>query len=258
MTMVGVAGTNRSLSSWSAVTSYVIVASVLAFGNAINDIFDLESDRVGKSNRPLPARRVTESGAWFAAFILALTAVLVTLLRAFRLSAFVASMIILAYAYSSRFKRIPFIGNISVAVLAGCTVLFGAEMAARELPSPVVLASGVVAMAVFCFETAKTVEDREDDARAGHRTMAHVIPRELHPRLILVVTLLYLLVSNLCISFIQGSSSSRALAMAAASIPAVPLLALGSEPASRVRLVRAIHQSKWLFPLTVVALLHFV
>ncbi|MHA2347066.1 MAG: geranylgeranylglycerol-phosphate geranylgeranyltransferase [Candidatus Hodarchaeales archaeon] len=109
---------------------YIIIgcitsAFISAYGYTINDIFDIEIDKINMPHRPMPSGSVTLEGAkWFAivmvvlgitsAFLIDLLAVLLAI-----------SGIILLYLYAASLKRSGFPGNLVVALLASIPFVFG-------------------------------------------------------------------------------------------------------------------------------------
>ncbi|MCK4848176.1 MAG: geranylgeranylglycerol-phosphate geranylgeranyltransferase [Candidatus Heimdallarchaeota archaeon] len=98
---------------------------ISAFGYAINDIFDVEIDKINMPHRPIPSGSVSLQGAkyftlltvivgLFFAFLIDIVAILLTLFG-----------LILLYLYASNLKRSGFPGNLVVASLASIPFLFG-------------------------------------------------------------------------------------------------------------------------------------
>ena len=53
------------LSNIKAFCAAVAIGLALAFGNSLNDILDLEADKVNYPHRPLPSGAVSPRGAWW-------------------------------------------------------------------------------------------------------------------------------------------------------------------------------------------------
>ena len=102
--------------------------------NAVNQIFDLEVDRVNKPDRPLPAGHLAPGQAWIAVAVAAAAA----LALAWRLNpttlAIVAFTALVVYAYSGppfRTKRFWWAANLTIAIPRG-TLLFVAGWTAVD------------------------------------------------------------------------------------------------------------------------------
>ena len=111
------------------ISSSIIIAgtigfSVCAFGNIVNDIFDIEIDRINCPNRPLPSGRVKKE----TAIIMALAFLLFATVLTFKLKFYPAMIVALAssllFLYAIFFKRTPF-ANLIVGLVAGLSFIFG-------------------------------------------------------------------------------------------------------------------------------------
>lgn len=152
------------------------VATVLATGagNAINDYFDREVDRVNDPDRPIPRGAVSPRLALGVSVVLFVVAVgLVVVLPVLAIVIAVVNLVALV-AYTELFKGSPGVGNAVVAYLGGSTFLFGAAAVERFGVTAVVLA-GLAAFATFGREVIKDVEDVEGDRGEGLQTLPVVI-----------------------------------------------------------------------------------
>jgi len=154
--------------------SVVVAAVVTAFGtgagNAVNDYYDADIDALNRPDRPIPSGRLSRRGAacvsvgLFAA-ALALT---VALLPALAVVIGAVNLAVLV-VYSSHLKRVPLVGNVAVAYLAGSAFLFGGAAAGGV--EYTVAPFGLAALANLGREIVKDVEDVEGDASEGARTL---------------------------------------------------------------------------------------
>lgn len=107
------------------ITGCITTAFISAYGYTINDIFDVEIDKINMPHRPMPSGSVTLTGAkWFAtimvifgvgsASLIDIPAVLLAI-----------TGIILLYLYAASLKRSGFPGNLIVALLASIPFIFG-------------------------------------------------------------------------------------------------------------------------------------
>jgi len=141
-----------------------------AFGNVINDLADIKSDRVSHPNRPLANGTMTpRAAAMFSAALAASSLACALAASAFHFAAALAPLLLLAL-YSKYFKRTRIWGNIIVAGLVAYALLFG------SLPRPetkILILPAVLAFLLnFCREIVKDVQDAEGDRRAGWATSA--------------------------------------------------------------------------------------
>ena len=142
-------------------------------GNVHNDICDFEIDLVNQPNRPLPSRQMGFIAAWFLTLNLTGMA-LVGALFSGELQFWLAFlMAFLLYFYNRFFKKWPFIGNLSVALLCGLAVVF---------PTLPFLNAPLAAAFIFAFsftltrEMFKDLEDIKGDTQHGAKTLAILIP----------------------------------------------------------------------------------
>lgn len=155
-------------------------ALVCGAGNAVNDFFDIDSDRINHPLRPLPAGEIPPYIAILVGIIYNAAAVVLALLVNVKVTGVVLFAILLLFIYNIKLKRIPFWGNFAVALLGGLTFMTGALVLENfplwRLPGPLV-------PAVFAFlfhfgrELVKDVEDFHGDNQAEFRTLASLIPR---------------------------------------------------------------------------------
>lgn len=152
---------------WIAALSGTLIGGA---ANVINDVMDVEIDRINKPKRPLVSGALTEKQArWYWAV---LNIVAVGLSFTLSLEAFLMALgaVPLMYAYSVYFKRMVFIGNLIVCLVVSLGFVYGA-MAVGNL-------DGVWFPVIFSFlfnmgrEILKDLEDTKGDKAVGAETLA--------------------------------------------------------------------------------------
>ncbi|MFB6085808.1 MAG: geranylgeranylglycerol-phosphate geranylgeranyltransferase [Halodesulfurarchaeum sp.] len=147
------------------------VATVLAAGagNAVNDYFDRDIDRINNPERPIPRGDVSPRGAIILSAVLFATAIglAVTLPPVAILIALLNFLGLVAYTMV--FKGRPGAGNALVAYLGGSTFLFGAAAVGRVQDGIVLFA--LAALSTFSREIIKDIEDVAGDRAEGLRTL---------------------------------------------------------------------------------------
>ena len=134
-------------------------------GNIINDIFDIEIDRINQPQRPLPSGTLTIKEAYSFYFVcLILSVILSVFVSYFALIIVVVSNLILI-VYSKYLKRIPLVGNITVAFLTGLVFIFGGVVV--ENPSAAIIPASFALMINLIRELVKDMQDVEGDKGAG-------------------------------------------------------------------------------------------
>jgi geranylgeranylglycerol-phosphate geranylgeranyltransferase len=153
-----------------AVAAVVATALAVGAGNAINDYFDREIDRVNAPDRPIPRGAVAPRvalGFSVALFFAAVSFALV--LPALAVGIAVVNLLALV-AYTELFKGLPGVGNAVVAYLGGSTFLFGGAAVGGPLAAVLVLFA-LAALATFAREVVKDVEDVAGDREEGLNTL---------------------------------------------------------------------------------------
>ncbi len=188
-------------SIWRLFLTIVCVTFITAAGNALNDMCDIDIDRINKPNRPLPSGTITIAGArgfMIAMFILGNLAGLILGFWSLFLSLFIATPLLFWYAY--RLRHVALMGNIVVAFLSALTFVFAAQ------------AFGDVKLgyvpAVFTFiisvirEIIKDLEDLEGDDAHNSKTLPVTIG-EIPTRIIAGI-MIVLFVPVIPIPYIMG------------------------------------------------------
>ncbi len=153
----------------------VAVALITAAGNVINDVYDVEIDRINRPDRPIPSGSISLSGAKAYAvtlFIGGLAAAALT--TALCLAIALANSVILI-AYAVRLKRTPGVGNVAVAYLTASVFLFGGAFAGIEGLVQNLALAAITFLATIAREVLKDAEDVDGDAAGGARTLPMII-----------------------------------------------------------------------------------
>ncbi|WP_122090197.1 geranylgeranylglycerol-phosphate geranylgeranyltransferase [Halalkalicoccus subterraneus] len=138
-------------------------------GNAINDYFDREIDRINQPGRPIPRGAVSPRGALgFSVGLFAGAVALVLVLPPLAITIAIVNLLLLV-AYTQLFKGLPGVGNAVVAALGGSTFLFGGA-AVGNVTAPGVLFV-LAALSTFTREVIKDVEDLAGDREEGLNTL---------------------------------------------------------------------------------------
>ncbi len=134
-------------------------------GNIINDIYDKEADKINHPERPLAKGIITTRNAWIEYFFLTFFAVAASSFINQTALAIVILTSVLLYLYSARLKKIPLLGNITVAYLTGLAFIFGGISVNNV--------RGAFIPATFAFfinfirELIKDMDDIEGDTKVG-------------------------------------------------------------------------------------------
>jgi len=139
-------------------------------GNVINDIYDIEIDRINRPNRVLPSGKMKLSTAriyMFNLFALGILSASLVSMITFYIAALLATPVLIAY--SVRLKRLPLIGNITVSFMLGLTFVY-VGAAFNNVQTTLVMAALAFGFTLIR-ELVKDLEDLEGDRLSGARTL---------------------------------------------------------------------------------------
>jgi 4-hydroxybenzoate polyprenyltransferase len=158
----------------------VVMAAVLnAASNALNQIYDLEIDRINKPRRPLPSRRLTVRQAWlFTSSAYALALVLAWFVRpgarheCFWLVAAATMFTVLYSVPPFRTKRLGIWANVTIAIPRGVLLkAAGWSSVKTVLGVEPWFIGAIFGLFLLGASTTKDFADMEGDARGGCRTL---------------------------------------------------------------------------------------
>jgi geranylgeranylglycerol-phosphate geranylgeranyltransferase len=156
-----------------AIAAIIATACATAAGNAINDYYDRDIDRINRPDRAIPRGAVSPRGALaFSALLFFGAIAAAVVLPPLAIGIAVVNLLALI-AYTKWFKGLPGVGNVVVALLTGSTFLFGAA-AVGDIEDALVLFL-LAAVATFTREVVKDVEDIDGDRQEGLRTLPIVV-----------------------------------------------------------------------------------
>ena len=141
----------------------------------LNDLFDLEIDRVNAPGRPLPSGMVTKRDVIVLSMVVALLGLICAALIGTTAFLVVLVVWVVGVAYNWRFKRTGLVGNLMVAFSVGSTFVFGGIVVGHPADG-VVWWFGVIAFLMdLGEEIAADAMDMEGDALIGSRSLAIVL-----------------------------------------------------------------------------------
>ena len=130
-------------------------------GNVLNDVCDLETDRINKPERPLPSGRISPLLAHLEAIVL----LILGLFAGFFLPPLAVAIALIAACslilYNLRLKHVPLLGNLLVSLLASLAFLYGGT--AVQAPYPATIPAIFALFYHLGREILKDVEDTLGD-----------------------------------------------------------------------------------------------
>lgn len=185
----------------SAMAAFLVCAG----GNIVNDLVDVDIDRVNHPQRALVRNSLSRRYAITLAVIFNVLAILLAAAVNWAVTGVALAVIILLLLYNYWLKRIPLVGNIVVATLASFTFITGGlaidEVMTFTLPGPI-----IPAMYAFFFhvvrEIIKDIQDIEGDRQVGIKTLPQVIG--IQKSLLVVLVVFFVLVLLTYVPILTG------------------------------------------------------
>jgi len=143
-----------------------ITASLtMSAGNIINDIYDLNGDKINHPGRPLPSGFISLQSAYVFYYILLAASLFLSIYISNLNLAVNLLAVFLLYLYSYKLKRIVLTGNLVVSLLTGLVFIYGGITVNN------IYNSFIPALFAFLInlirEIVKDMEDVEGDLREG-------------------------------------------------------------------------------------------
>lgn len=157
----GVISSSQDSIEINLILASTVAAIVAASGNVINDMFDIEIDKIAHPDRPLANGKLKIVEAKIFNIVLIIISTSISLILNYRILLITLFALTLLYFYSYLLKKIPLLGNVVIAFLTALAFLFGG-IAVDNI-------SGAIIPAIFAFlinlirELVKDAEDYEGD-----------------------------------------------------------------------------------------------
>jgi 4-hydroxybenzoate polyprenyltransferase len=157
-----------------------LMAAVLnAASNTLNQVTDLEADRINKPSRPVPSGRVEPGEAIRLAGVLYAAAFLLAALvgpQCVWLAGIAAVLTVLYSAPPFRLKGVPYLANVVIAVPRGVLLKVAGWSCVRDFGRAEPWYIGLVfGLFLLGATTTKDFADAKGDAAAGYRTLPVVL-----------------------------------------------------------------------------------
>lgn len=176
--MVGARLTATAPAYYAPFMAAVAAFFVCAAGNIVNDLLDIESDRINHPNRVLVRERLTKRYALVLSVVFNLLALVIAYSVGMAIFLAVVTAILLLYLYNRLLKRVVLTGNLTIAFLGGLTFLTGGLAVdisfAFKLPGPLVPAAFAFLFHLIR-EIVKDAEDIEGDRLDSGRTFPQLV-----------------------------------------------------------------------------------
>ncbi|NIR50052.1 MAG: hypothetical protein GWN61_13755 [candidate division Zixibacteria bacterium] len=142
---------------------------IAAASNTINDVFDIEIDRVNKPLRPLASGKLSKNSAQVVALIEYFIGNVLALFISTDMFLFAFLFSILSFLYSAYLKRTILWGNFAVSFISAAAFIYGGLAVNRPLVA--VIPAGFAFFFHFGREIIKDLEDIKGDTLGNARTL---------------------------------------------------------------------------------------
>jgi len=144
---------------------------------AINDYFDIRSDRINKRlDRPLVRGKIKPDTAFAIAVFLFMIGIIISVFVNMNCFLLTIAFSVLAYLYSFKLKDTALAGNIYIALTMAIPFIYGGLAVSIEVPSAVLLLSSIAFVSGLAREIMGTVRDVKGDKKGrGSRTLPMLI-----------------------------------------------------------------------------------
>lgn len=166
-------------------------ALTAAAGNIINDIYDVETDKISHPDRVLVLGDLTKNEAWYEYLFFNFSSLLIAAYLSPILLIIIIITIGLLFIYSSYLKRLPLVGNFVIALITALAFIYGG-IAADNVQAAVI-------PAIFAFlinlirEIVKDIQDIEGDSELNFKTFPIRFRINISKQLILSITITLIL-----------------------------------------------------------------
>jgi geranylgeranylglycerol-phosphate geranylgeranyltransferase len=160
-----------------AIPAIIAAFIITGAGNVINDVFDIEIDKINQPKRPLSSGKIKKKTAVYYFLILNVIGLAISIFIStpFFMIALINSIVL--FVYSWKFKRTLLIGNIFVSWLAASTFLAAALVFSdfAAIPVSIILLSAISFLGTMSRELFKSIEDMKGDKADGAKTLPIII-----------------------------------------------------------------------------------
>ncbi len=181
--------TESPITASELLLSMIAAICSLSYGNVINDIADINTDRINHPGRPLPSGAISSREAKIFAFILSALGLAAGFTVSLTYGFATAVPQILLSFYAWKLKSTPLAGNLLVSILVAYALIYGG-LASQNIGR--LWGGAVLAFLVnMCREIIKDLQDLRGDKDTGIHTTA-ALPDYLIDTFIIIISVLYI------------------------------------------------------------------
>ena len=166
-------------------------ALISASGNIINDIFDIEIDKINQPDRVLVKGGLKKNEAVIIYLLFAYSGIFISSFINYQAIIISTSVSVLLYLYSFKLKRIVLAGNFIIAVITGMAFIYGG--AAVQNIGPSIIPALFAFLINFIREIIKDMEDIEGDTKTGVKTFPFKYGFGVSKKMIIIFSMVLIL-----------------------------------------------------------------
>ena len=178
-TRTGIPFLELILNLFLGVLTYILIAGS---GMIINDIYDIEIDKINRPERPLPMGEISVKEAKYYYIIILAIGILLAIIHSLLLNLGYVNIIVAAFfgfigwLYAAYGKKSGIFGNIIVSISFSIGLLYGAILNGYNVPLYIYFFFLTAFFLLFAREVVKGCEDIEGDKREGGvKTLAIIL-----------------------------------------------------------------------------------
>lgn len=160
------------------ILGFLSVFFISATALILNDVFDIESDKVNAPERPLPAGLVTKQEVVLLSCVVTVLGLLASYMISFKALLVAILVWTVGFLYNWRFKKTGLPGNLMVSFSVGMTFIFGGITVAHPFEKAVWSFSIIVFLINLGEEIAADAMDVAGDRQAGSRSLPVLLGHE--------------------------------------------------------------------------------
>ncbi|MFH1445714.1 MAG: UbiA family prenyltransferase [Nanoarchaeota archaeon] len=154
-----------------------VIASVLitGAGNALNDYYDIETDKINAPKRVLPSGRMKPKNVPPYTFLLYSFGIVISFIISYWFLFLAILNVFISTAYAMKLKKTPLVGSIGVSWLGASAFLAPSLFFNPAIILEVLLLSSIAFFGSLSREVLKAIRDVEGDKKIGAKTLPIVI-----------------------------------------------------------------------------------
>ncbi len=186
----------------NVILQMVSVSSFMAAGNILNDIIDIEIDKISHPLRALPSGKVTKNQAWILATIFSLISIISVVCGTYILNSLelnwipllsiwiIAFTLMVTYEIGPSTKNYGVMGNLIIGGMLGLVIIYGAAAVGNYKHSVTLCIALMATFMGISREIVKDVHDIEGDLKWGRKTIPIIIGKQNSRNLAYIIVLM--------------------------------------------------------------------